>query len=350
MRLEDFDYDLPARRIAQRPAVPRDAARLLVVADGLQDRGIRDLPDLLDPGDVVVLNDTRVRPTRLTGRRDGVRIEATLIEALGADTWRALVRPARRLRVGQHVVFAEEFSAQVLGKEADGAVTLEFQAGGRPLLDALHALGAMPLPPYIRRPPGGDPRDRRDYQTVFARRPGAVAAPTAGLHFTEALLAALRRRGVGVATVTLHVGAGTFLPVKTERVEDHRMHAERGEIGEAAAEAINAARAAGGRVVAVGTTALRLLETAADDDGTVRPFAGVTDLFIVPGFRFRCVDRLLTNFHLPRSTLLMLVAAFVGRDRILDAYRYALEHDYRFYSYGDACLLHRPPGAPEADP
>lgn len=347
MRVDAFDYALPPDRIAARPAEPRDAARLLVVGDRLRDERVARLPDLLAPGDLLVCNDTKVIPARLSGRRDGVAIEATLMHDLGGGRWRALVRPARRLRPGQTISWAPGFTAGVAGRGEAGTIELRFDRDGPALAAALALHGRMPLPPYIarRRDGGGaDPRDRGDYQTIFARHPGAVAAPTAGLHFTEGLLAALAARGIGRVAVTLHVGAGTFLPVRTEEAEEHRMHAERGEVSEDAALAINAARTRGGRVIAVGTTALRLLETAADDTGEIRPFAGETRLFILPGHRFRAVDLLLTNFHLPRSTLLMLVAAFAGHARIMAAYAHAIAAGYRFYSYGDACLLY--PEAP----
>jgi S-adenosylmethionine:tRNA ribosyltransferase-isomerase len=346
MHLSDFDFPLPADRIAQRPARPRDAARLLVVrADGgREDRIVRELPALLRPGDLLVVNDTKVLPTRLVGRRGAVAVEATLIEPHGTGRWWALAKPGKRLRPGDRIEFAEGFAAAVAGKSDDGRVLLEFGADDEGLAAALERHGAAPLPPYIRRD-SPDPRDREDYQTVYAERPGAVAAPTAGLHFTSGLLDALATAGIGRAAVTLHVGAGTFLPVKVERIEDHRMHAERGEVGDEAAAAIEGARAAGGRIIAVGTTALRLLETAAAAHGRVRPWAGATALFITPGFRFRAADLLLTNFHLPRSTLFMLFCAFAGTGRMRAAYAHALARGYRFYSYGDACLLER-----EAEP
>jgi S-adenosylmethionine:tRNA ribosyltransferase-isomerase len=340
MSPDDFDFPLPADRIAQRPARPRDAARLLVVGDDLGDRVVRDLPELLRPGDLLVVNDTKVLPTRLFGRRGEVAIEATLIEAQSNGRWRALAKPGRRLRPGDRIVFGDGFAATVAAKEADGAVILDFAADEVSLAEALEAHGAAPLPPYIRRA-APDPQDRADYQTVYAAEPGAVAAPTAGLHFTVELLQTLQRAGVGRVAVTLHVGAGTFLPVKSKHLEDHVMHAERGVIGATAAEAIAKARARGGRIVCVGTTALRLLETAADDTGRVFPWTGETRLFVTPGYRFKVVDLLLTNFHLPRSTLFMLVCAFAGAARMRTAYAHAIEHGYRFYSYGDACLLSR---------
>ncbi len=336
MEIADFDFELPPERIALRPVRPRDAARLLVVRrEGLDDRRISDLPDLLAPGDILVSNDTRVIPARLLGRRGAARVEVTLHRRVDARTWRAFARPAKRCRVGDRIDF-DGLGAEVLAREG-GEVTLRFATGD--LAAALEAHGVMPLPPYIaaRRPV--DAADRADYQTIFAAREGAVAAPTAGLHFTPDLLDALTARGVAQARLTLHVGAGTFLPVTADRIEDHRMHAEWGEVGAETAAALNAARAAGGRIVAVGTTAARLLETAADARGRIRPFRGETDIFITPGHRFRGVDLLLTNFHLPRSTLFMLVSAFSGLGRMKAAYAHAIAAGYRFYSYGDACLL-----------
>ncbi len=347
MRVDAFDFELPPERIADRPAVPRDAARLLVVpADGpLQDRGLRDLPALLDPGDLLVFNDSRVIPARLHGRRrrgDAVaQVEVTLHKQETADRWAVFARPAKRLKPGDRIEFAADFSARVVARGLEGEAVLEFTAGGPALFAALARYGEMPLPPYITARRAADARDRQDYQTVFAAREGAVAAPTAGLHFTPELLAALAARGIRRVAVTLHVGAGTFLPVKAEDTGDHRMHAEWGEITPEAAAAIAAARTAGGRIVAVGTTACRLLETATDADGQVMPFVGDTRLFITPGYRFRCVDRLLSNFHLPRSTLFMLVAAFAGLERMRAAYAHAIAAGYRFYSYGDACLIDR---------
>jgi S-adenosylmethionine:tRNA ribosyltransferase-isomerase len=346
---DPFDFDLPPERIALRPARPRDAARMLVVgapdAPLLQDRGVADLPDLLRPGDLLVVNDTRVLPARLTAlrRRPGgteARVELTLHHRDAADRWRAFARPAKRLRSGDLLDCGADLRAEVVAR-SEGEVLLAFECGGAALDAALAEAGAMPLPPYIasRRPADAD--DRVDYQTVYADRDGSGAAPTAGLHFTDALLAALDRRGVGRVAVTLHVGAGTFLPVKTADPREHRMHAEWGEVTAEAAEAIDAARRRGGRIVAVGTTALRLLESAVGTDGAVRPFVGETDLFILPGFRFKAADILMTNFHLPRSTLFMLTCAFRGTETVRAAYAHAVAAGYRFYSYGDASLLFR---------
>jgi S-adenosylmethionine:tRNA ribosyltransferase-isomerase len=357
MRTDLFDFDLPPDRIALRPASPRDAARLLVVRPGgapeLDDRGVRDLPDLLRPGDALVLNQTRVMAARLRGRRlaaggEGARVEATLHRRIDGSRWQAFVRPAKKLHPGDVVRFGEEgrvcflgqLDARVEQKEAGGEVTLDFAFHGPVLDQAIAERGDMPLPPYIaaRRPP--DERDRDDYQTVFAREEGSVAAPTAGLHFTDALLERLRERGVSTHFVTLHVGAGTFLPVKVDDTIEHKMHPEWGTVDKTTADALNTVRERGGRIVAVGSTSLRLLESAAAADSSLQAFAGETSLFITPGYRFRAVDLLLTNFHLPRSTLLMLVAAFSGLDVMQRAYAHAIEAGYRFYSYGDACLLH----------
>ncbi|MGA9868235.1 MAG: tRNA preQ1(34) S-adenosylmethionine ribosyltransferase-isomerase QueA [Acetobacteraceae bacterium] len=340
MDLAAFDFALPPDRIAQHPARPRDVARLLAIGEQRRDRLVRDLPSLLHPGDVLVANDTQVIPARLSARRGAARIGITLDRPLPDGTWHALARNARRLRVGDTLNFEADLSATVQARDADGGVALAFNRVGADFAAALHQAGALALPPYIARPGGPSEQDASDYQTIFAARPGAVAAPTAGLHFTQALLDAIDARGVRRVTITLHVGAGTFLPVRTDDVRTHRMHAERGEITETAAAAINTAHAAGGRVVAIGTTSLRLLEAAATGD-TLGVFAGETDLFILPGYRFRIVDLLMTNFHLPRSTLFMLVCAFAGIERMRDAYAHAIATGYRFYSYGDACLLER---------
>jgi S-adenosylmethionine:tRNA ribosyltransferase-isomerase len=353
MRTELFDFDLPRDRIALRPASPRDAARLLAIRPGMpfEDRTVRELPELLRPDDQLVLNDTKVIPARLNGRLlKGAepRIEATLHRRLDGSRWRAFLKPARKAERGDVIRFGEEgkvcflgqLDATVEAKGEGGEATLAFAFHGPVLDQAIEERGNMPLPPYIRRAP--DERDRVDYQTVFARAEGSVAAPTAALHFTETLLSRLRERGIGIELVTLHVGAGTFLPVKTENIEAHTLHPEWGTVSAATAQALNTARSRGGRIVAAGTTSLRLLETAADDRG-VQPFAGETALFITPGYAFRAVDALMTNFHLPRSTLFMLVAAFAGLETMRRAYAHAVEAGYRFYSYGDACLLFRSP-------
>ena len=342
MKTADFDFVLPPSCIADHPVRPRDHARLLTL-DGMSigDKHIFDLPALLRPGDLLVFNDTRVIPARLDGRRGEARVEVTLHKRQPSGHWLAFARPAKRLRPGQTVVFAPSLAAEVVAKHESGDVELAFELSEAELFAALRQHGRMPLPPYIRRPEGIAAADAEDYQTLFAARDGAVAAPTAGLHFTPGLMAALAARGVSTAAVTLHVGAGTFLPVKVEDIRDHRMHAEFGEIGETTVAAVAATRKAGGRVVAVGTTSLRLLETVADPEGGLRPFAGETSIFITPGHRFRIVDMLLTNFHLPRSTLFMLVSAFAGSKRMREAYAHAIASGYRFYSYGDACLLER---------
>lgn len=347
MRLSDFDFDLPERLIATRPASPRTAARLLVSDGGaISDRRVSDLPQIFRPGDLLVLNDTRVIPARLNGTRTRAtpqgeavaRIEVTLLEPVPGGVWRALAKPLRKLRVGEIIRFGDRLSAEVTAI-ADAGLILRFDAEGGDFDAALAQVGAMPLPPYIAALRAPDDRDRQDYQTVWARNAGAVAAPTASLHFDDALLADLHARGVQTVHVTLHVGAGTFLPVKVEDVASHRMHAERGEITPESAAAINAARAEGRRVIPVGTTALRLIESAATSDGRVAPFSGETEIFIYPGYRFRVTDALMTNFHLPKSTLLMLVSALAGQDVIRKVYRHAVDSSYRFFSYGDASLL-----------
>ncbi|RAP43185.1 tRNA preQ1(34) S-adenosylmethionine ribosyltransferase-isomerase QueA [Rhodovulum viride] len=356
MKLSDFDFDLPEALIATRPARPRSSARLLVAeGDTIRDLQVRDLVDLLGPGDRLILNDTRVIPARLSGQRlrqtgqgpAEARVEVTLMEPAAGGQWRAMARPLKKLKPGDRIRFSDALSAEVAARGAED-VTLAFDCAGAAFDAALAEAGAMPLPPYIaaRRP--ADAQDREDYQTVWAARPGAVAAPTASLHFDEPLLAALAARGVAFSHVTLHVGAGTFLPVKVDDVSDHRMHAEWGEVSETAAAEINATRAAGGRIVPVGTTALRLIETAADETGRIAPWRGETDIFIRPGYRFRMTDALITNFHLPRSTLLMLVSALMGVGCIRNIYLHAVEHGYRFFSYGDASLL-IPPGRDRLD-
>jgi S-adenosylmethionine:tRNA ribosyltransferase-isomerase len=357
MRVDAFDFELPEESIALRPAVPRDAARLLVVPPGgaIEDRSVRDLPDLLRPGDALVLNDTKVIRARLFGLRTRgeatARIEIMLHTREGADRWRAFARPAKRLEPGDRIRFGEDsesmacllasLDAEVEAKGEGGDITLRFAFTGPALDEAIARLGETPLPPYIAGKRAADVQDEADYQTVYAREEGAVAAPTAGLHFTDDLFQRLAERGIERHLVTLHVGAGTFLPVKANETEDHRMHAEWGRVDEGTASALNAVRARGGRIVAIGTTALRLLESAAADDGTIRPFAAWTDIFITPGYRFRATDILMTNFHLPRSTLFMLVSAFAGLERMRGVYAHAIASGYRFYSYGDASLLFR---------
>lgn len=358
MRVDEFDFHLPDDRIALRPAEPRDAARLLVVrpGEGLEDRVVRDLPAILRPGDVLVLNDTKVIPARLHARRrrgEAVAgVEILLHKREGGRRWRAFARPAKKLVVGDPLVFGDAASpygmieAIVAEKGEGGEVALDFVLAGPDLDLAIARIGEMPLPPYIAGRRAADERDLTDYQTIYAREAGAVAAPTAGLHFTDALFRRLAERGIDTRFVTLHVGAGTFLPVKAQDTTEHRMHSEWGTITAETADALNAARVRGGRIVAVGTTSLRLLESAVGEDGTIPPFSGDTDIFITPGFRFRAVDVLMTNFHLPRSTLMMLVSAFSGLDTMRAAYRHAIGTGYRFYSFGDSSLLFRAEGGP----
>jgi S-adenosylmethionine:tRNA ribosyltransferase-isomerase len=351
MRVSDFDFDLPNELIALHPAEPRDSARLLVVdpVHGLSDRHIPDLLWLLKAGDVLVINDTRVLPAELRGARirgeNRASVSFNLHKRVDAHTWRAFARPAKRLALLDRLELgngqADALTARVAGKGDTGEVTLEFDLGGAALDEAIKSHGAMPLPPYIGAQRDIEERDKIDYQTVYALHDGAVAAPTAGLHFTEELLQKLAEKGVSIERVTLHVGAGTFLPMKVEDTDDHVMHAEWGEVDQPTVERILAAKAAGGRIVAVGTTSLRLLETASRATGTLRPFSGDTDIFITPGFRFHAVDVLMTNFHLPKSTLFMLVSAFAGMDVMRQAYAHAITEKYRFYSYGDSSLLMR---------
>ena len=351
MRVDLFDFELPESAIALRPAEPRDAARMLEVRSGgrLTDRHVRDLPGLLNDSDVLVVNDTKVMPAELHGERERgahvTPVSVTLFERLDSATWKAFARPARRFAAGDRVRFAGNdgtlLEANVEGREDAGIVVLRFDRAGAELDAAIHAIGHMPLPPYIAGKRPEDDRDREDYQTVYARHEGAVAAPTAGLHFTEGLMRELDAQGTAIYRVTLHVGPGTFLPVKVEDTDNHVMHAEWGEVSEDTAAALNRARAEGGRIISVGTTSLRLLESAAGDDGAIHPFHGETSIFITPGYRFRAVDLLMTNFHLPRSTLFMLVSAFSGREAMLAAYDHAIRTGYRFYSYGDTSLLHR---------
>lgn len=355
MRVDLFDFDLPEERIALRPAEPRDSARLLVVKPGetLQDRVVSHLPSLLNEGDVLVFNDTKVIPAQLKGvRKRGevvAQVEATLHMRVAPDRWQAFMRPGKRIAAGDRIHFGHDgnscflgqLDATVIEKGEAGEALLGFDLSGPFLDEALHAVGHIPLPPYIASKRGDDERDRADYQTIYAREEGAVAAPTAGLHFTPELFAALDARGVERRFVTLHVGAGTFLPVKVDDTADHKMHAETGLVGAETAAALNAAKARGGRIVCVGTTSLRLLESAASADGRIEPWSGPTDIFITPGYRFRTADMLMTNFHLPRSTLFMLVSAFSGLETMRSAYAHAIENRYRFYSYGDASLLYR---------
>ncbi len=343
MKLSDFDFDLPETLIATRPARPRSSSRLLVATpDDMTDAHSIDLPEFLRPGDRLVLNDTRVIPARLKGvRKRGdvqARIDVTLLEPQSDGSWTALLKPLKKVQDGEEIEFEAGLSAVLLERK-DGAGRLQFNLSGDAFDTALAETGAMPLPPYIEGRRASDAQDKEDYQTVWAREAGAVAAPTASLHFDAALLDALRARGVERSFVTLHVGAGTFLPVKVDDVRDHKMHAERGEIRQEAAAEINATRAAGGRIIPVGTTALRLIETAADDTGHLPAWRGASDIFITPGYRFKIADALMTNFHLPKSTLMMLVSAFLGQERIRDVYAHAIAENYRFFSYGDASLL-----------
>jgi S-adenosylmethionine:tRNA ribosyltransferase-isomerase len=341
MRVDLFDFELPPERIALRPARPRDSARMLVVEGGeapFADKHVRDLPGLLRPADVLVFNDTRVIPAQLEGRRGEARIGATLHKRIDLRRWQAFIRNAKRLKPGDRIEFSEGVAAIAEERHPDGSFTLAF-CGEEPVEVLLERAGTMPLPPYIAGKRPTDAKDREDYQTMFAREDGAVAAPTAALHFTPELLAALDQAGIGRETLTLHVGAGTFLPVKAEDTEAHAMHSEWGRIDAATADRLNAARAAGGRLIAVGTTSLRLLESAVGEDRVIRPFEGDTAIFITPGYEFRAIDGLMTNFHLPKSTLFMLVSALMGLDRMRAAYAHAIAEEYRFYSYGDASLL-----------
>ena len=339
MRVELFDFDLPADRIALRPARPRDAARMLLVeGDRLADRQVIDLPEILRPGDLLVFNDTRVIPAQLEGRKGEARIGATLHKREGIREWWAFVRNAKRVREGDVVEFGDGVKASAVQRDAEGAILLHFH-GDEPVELLLERAGTMPLPPYIAGKRPTDLADRDDYQTMFARESGAVAAPTAALHFTDRLIEALDRRGIIREMLTLHVGAGTFLPVKADETSNHRMHSEWGRIDQGTADRINAAKASGGRLIAVGTTSLRLIESAADEHGHVQPFEGDTAIFITPGYRFKAVDGLMTNFHLPKSTLFMLVSALMGLDTMKAAYEHAIKHGYRFYSYGDSSLL-----------
>jgi S-adenosylmethionine:tRNA ribosyltransferase-isomerase len=343
VRVDLFDFDLPSERIAYAPVEPRDAAKLLHVSDSLSDKHVRDLPSLLNAGDVLVMNDSRVIPARLFTEVNGKKIEVLLHQPTENDTahavWAAFARPARKLKEGMTLNFAPDFVAEVIGRTADGQVMLRFPYDAATLFDKLRAHGHIPLPPYIAR--ADEAADKTQYQTVYAAHDGSVAAPTAGLHFTPELLAAIKARGVHIVFVTLHVGAGTFQPVKVDDTDDHVMHREAISISAEAAETINRARAAGGKVVAVGTTSMRILESVSADDGSLTAYSGSTAIFITPGYRFKIVDTLMTNFHLPKSTLFMLVSAFAGLERMQAAYAYAIANDYRFYSYGDTSLLER---------
>ena len=339
MRVDLFDFDLPSDRIALRPVRPRDAARMLLVeGDRITDRKVLDLPDILRPGDLLVFNDTRVIPAQLEGKRGEARIGATLHKREGLRSWWAFVRNAKRIRDGDLIEFDNEVRASAACRDEEGAILLHFH-GDEPVEILLERAGQMPLPPYIASKRGTDEADLDDYQTIFAQEAGAVAAPTAALHFTDRLIESLEKRGIQRETLTLHVGAGTFLPVKADDTSNHRMHSEWGRIDQASADRLNLARAGGGRIIAVGTTSLRLLESAADEEGKIQAFEGDTAIFITPGYRFKAVDGLMTNFHLPRSTLFMLVSALMGLDVMKEAYAHAIEQEFRFYSYGDSSLL-----------
>jgi S-adenosylmethionine:tRNA ribosyltransferase-isomerase len=340
-RLSDFTYDLPPGRIATSPARPRDSAKLLHISETLRDHTVRDLPSLLRAGDLLVVNDTRVIPAQLSAMRGGAAIGITLDKPQADGAWLVLLRNAKRVKPGDTLTIDDFFAADVIAVHEGGTATLRFNHEGAAFEKALKRTGALALPPYIPRSEGITESDGADYQTMFAEHDGAVAAPTAGLHFTPELLEALAARGISTTRVTLHVGAGTFLPVRSENLHEHKMHAERGFLSAAAAAQINQTRAAGGRIIPIGTTALRLIESATDEHGIIHPFAGETDIFILPGYKFKISDLLFTNFHLPHSTLLMLVSAFAGTQRIREAYRHAIGTEYRFYSYGDACLLER---------
>jgi len=343
MKVEAFDFTLPPELIADRPAVPREAAKLLVVGETLGDHHVADLPDLLREGDLLVFNDTKVIPARLRGTRRSAKIEVTLHKNVAADSWHAFAKPAKKLKVSDVIEFSRGFTALVTDKYDGGEVALAFSASGPKLMEKLMEHGEIPLPPYIISLRAVDEQDKRDYQTIFAKDEGAVAAPTAGLHFTEGLLAAFAAKKIDMVTTTLHVGAGTFLPVKVDDTDDHKMHAERGFLNAETARQINETRARGGRIVSVGTTSLRLLESAADEAGVLHPFEGETDIFITPGYRFKAIDLLITNFHLPKSTLFMLVSAFSGLETMKAAYAHAIAEKYRFYSYGDCSLLYPKP-------
>ena len=347
MKLSDFDFDLPEQLIATRPARPRSSSRLLVARpDAIETATALDLPSFLRPGDRLILNDTKVIPARLSGvrRRESdagvteAKIEATLLDPLPDGSWMGLLKPLKKVKDGEIIRFSEDLSAEVLGR-AEGTAALKFNLTGDDFDAALNAAGAMPLPPYIEGRRKADDQDKTDYQTIWAKQTGAVAAPTASLHFDDALMTGLAKRGIEITYVTLHVGAGTFLPVKVDDISDHKMHSERGTVTEAAAQEMNATRAAGGRIIPVGTTALRLIETAAQNDGEMVAYEGATDIFITPGYQFKITDALMTNFHLPKSTLMMLVSALMGVERVREIYDFAIREEFRFFSYGDASLL-----------
>ncbi len=342
MKTSDFNFDLPAELIANVPADPRDSARLLHINGfNVTDFGMLDLPHLLKSTDVLVFNDTKVIPARLYGTKSEAKIEMTLFKQVNLSTWESLIKNARRLHIGDKIDITSDFYATVLDKKENGAVVVQFNYAGATLFAKLHEVGTMPLPPYIKRERGGKESDKADYQTIYARHEGAVAAPTAGLHFTERLFKALDEKGIKREFITLHVGGGTFLPVKEENVEDHKMHAEYGVITSEIADKLNRYKSEGRRIVPIGTTSLRLLESAADENGILHPFAQETAIFITPGYKFKFVDALFTNFHTPKSTLFMLVSAFAGIDEMRSAYKHAVEKKYRFFSYGDACLIEK---------
>ena len=341
MKVSDFDFELPKELIAQEPIEPRDKARLLYIGSTLNDLCMTNLPEILDHGDMLVFNDTKVIPARLIGTRDSIKFEVTLHKELKQDIWLAFARGARRLKVGDYIEFAKDFSCKILQKRLGGEILLLFCHYKGSFDENLAKHGFMPLPPYIKRNNEVIIDDFQAYQTLFAKRSGAVACPTAGLHFTRTLMDRLKQHGIKIAFVTLHIGAGTFLPVKAKDTADHRMHSEWGEVKDEVAQKINQTRAEGGKIIAVGSTSLRLLETAADEFGNLRPFSGETNIFIVPGYNFKVVDSVLTNFHLPRSTLMMLVSALAGKNRIMRAYQHAILKGYRFFSYGDASLIEK---------
>jgi len=340
MLVSDFNFKLPQELIAQSPASPRDTARLLMIGNNFIDLFIKDIPKLIRPEDVLVVNNTKVIPVRLNGEKEnGTKVQVTLLKPSGPNSWQALARPARKLRIGDRIFFRPDLSCEVIYKDLSGQITLAFPLTKSELILALDTHGSMPLPPYIKRKRMGDKTDHDNYQTIFAKKPGAIAAPTAGLHFTSDLIKRIKKIGVQIVPLTLHVGAGTFLSIKVNNINDHKMHSEWGEISFASANIINSTKKKKGRIIAIGTTALRLLESAANKDGKITPFSGETEIFITPGYNFKIVDVLLTNFHLPCSTLFMLVSAFSGLEKMKSAYAHAISSNYRFFSYGDACWL-----------